>query len=52
MRIPLKGGDEFDALTKWRTVLKLRAGVRKAAKRSYARRLRQWLKAKIGGSAE
>lgn len=39
-RIPLKGGDEFDALTGWRKLMKFRRGKRKAAKRSYAKRLR------------
>ena len=44
MRIPLKGGDEQDAISGWRKVLKFRPGQRKAAKRSYIKRLRQWLK--------
>ena len=43
-RIPLKGGGEADALTGWRKVIRFRPGERKAAKRSYARRLRKWLK--------
>ena len=43
-RIPMKGGDEHDALTRWRRVISFRPGQRKAAKRSYAKRLRKWLK--------
>ena len=43
-RIPMKGGDEHDALTGWRRVISFRPGQRKAAKRSYAKRLRKWLK--------
>lgn len=43
-RIPLKGGDEHDALTRWRRLIKFRAGQRKKAKRSYIKRLRKWLK--------
>ena len=43
-RIPLKGGDEHDALTGWRKLIKFRPGERKKAKRSYIKRLRKWLK--------
>lgn len=43
-RIPLKGGAEHGALSGWRRVFKFRPGERKKAKRSYARRLRKWLK--------
>ena len=35
---------EADALTGWRKVIRFRPGERRAAKRSYARRLRKWLK--------
>lgn len=44
MRIPMKGGAEFDALTGWRRLLCWKPGQRKAAKKSYARRLRRLLK--------
>ena len=40
-RIKLSGWLEWDALTNWRKVLIWRPGKRKAAKRSYNRRLRQ-----------
>ena len=43
-RIPLKGGDEHDALTGWRRLIKFCRGERKKAKRSYMKRLRKWLK--------
>jgi hypothetical protein len=43
-RIPLKGGDEYDALTRWRKLLKFRPGQRKKAKQSYAKRMRKWFK--------
>jgi len=39
-RIPL-AGNEFDALTDWRRVDRMRLGVRKAAKRRYRKRHRQ-----------
>lgn len=39
--IPMKGGAEYDALTRWRRYLSWRPGQRKAAKRSYRRRCRQ-----------
>lgn len=42
-RIPLKGGDEFDALTGWRHMLKVfnRAGLAKKSKRTYNKRFRK-----------
>lgn len=40
-RIPLKGGDEFDALTSWRRFFHWKAGDRKAIKRGYNRRVRR-----------
>ena len=39
--IPLKGGDEYDALTRWRRLLRWRPGERKAVKRQYQRRERR-----------
>jgi len=42
MRIPLKGGDEYDALTRARRWYIWRAGDRARAKRAYARRVRRW----------
>lgn len=39
--LPLKGGDEYDALTKWKKFLKWRAGQRKAIKRAYNKRQRR-----------
>ena len=40
-RIPLKGGDEQDMLTRWRRYLACKAGRAKEAKRTYNRRLRR-----------
>ena len=42
--IPMKGGFEYDALSGWRKVIRFRAGQRKAAKQSYAKRVRQFFK--------
>lgn len=39
--IPLSGGDEYDALTRWRRIMSWRAGDRKAIKRRYNRRVRR-----------
>jgi hypothetical protein len=41
IRIPMKGGEEQDMLTRWRRLLVVRAGRAKAAKRTYNRRLRR-----------
>lgn len=35
------GGDAPDALTGWRCLIKFRAGIRKAAKTAYNRRVRR-----------
>ncbi len=43
MKIPLKGGLEHDALSRWHKVIRFRPGERRAAKKSYAKRLRKWL---------
>ena len=40
-RVPLKGGQEHDMLTRWRRFVKHTAGKTKAAKRSYNKRLRK-----------
>jgi hypothetical protein len=45
--IPMKGGDEYDALTGWRKVCKWKAGDRKAIKRGYRRRCRRVAKESI-----
>jgi hypothetical protein len=47
IRIPLKGGEEQDMLTRWRRLLVIRAGRSKAAKRSYNRRLRRTAREEI-----
>ena len=44
IRIPLISGSEYDALTGWRRLISFRPGERKAIKRKYNKRLRQWLK--------
>jgi hypothetical protein len=41
MPIPFVSGDEHDALTGWRKVLKFRPGERKEIKRRYQRRVRR-----------
>lgn len=45
-KIPLKGGDEQDAFTGWRRLLRWRPGERKKIKQGYNKRLRKALKAK------
>jgi hypothetical protein len=45
--IPLRGGDEYDALTGWRKWLKWRPGERAAIKRGYRRRERKAIKAEV-----
>lgn len=46
-RIPLKGGDEYDALTKARRYYRWKSGQVKRIKRRYNKRLRAWYKRKI-----
>lgn len=41
--VPLKTGDENDALTGWRKLLRFRPGERKAAKNAFNRRVRRRL---------
>jgi hypothetical protein len=41
--VPMRTGDEFDALTRWRKVLPWRAGARAKIKRLYRRRERRVL---------
>lgn len=45
--IPMVGGDEHDALTRWRYFLRWKPGQRKAAKRSYSRRQRATAKQEL-----
>jgi hypothetical protein len=40
-KVPLKGGDEFDALTKARKFYSFKRGVLKKIKRGYNKRFRQ-----------
>ncbi len=47
-RIPLKTGDEYDALTGWKRYKGWRPGVRKGIKRGYNRRARRMAKMEIG----
>lgn len=42
-RIPLRGGDENDALTRWRYWLHFRPGQRKRIKRTYNKRQRKYM---------
>ena len=43
-RIPMKGGDEYDALTKGRRFLRWKAGQVKKIKRAYNKRFRKYNK--------
>jgi hypothetical protein len=43
-RMPMKTGDEMDALTKVKRFLKWRRGERKRIKKQYNKKERQWLK--------
>jgi hypothetical protein len=43
-KIPMRGGDEFDAFSRWRRLLRWRPGQRKKLKKGYAKRLRKWLR--------
>jgi hypothetical protein len=45
--IPMKGGDEYDALTRWKKYLHWSPGQRKAIKRGYRRRCRRLAKENI-----
>ena len=40
-RLPLKSGDEFDALTRWRRYLHWEPGERRRIKRAYRKRARR-----------
>lgn len=46
-RVPLKGGGEYDALTRWRRVMAYvqQAGVKKAIRKQYNKRFRKTVKA-------
>ena len=44
MKIPLKSGDEQDALTPWRKFHRFRSGQVKKIKRGYNKRLRRYFK--------
>lgn len=42
--IPLKGGDEQDALTGWRRFYHFKPGTRKEIKRKFNKRVRRFIK--------
>jgi hypothetical protein len=42
-RMPMKTGDEYDGLTKWKGLLKWRTGERKRIKKAYNKKERKWL---------
>lgn len=42
-RMPMKTGDEYDALTRWKKFLKWKAGQRKKIKRAFNKKERKWL---------
>lgn len=39
--VPMRNGDEYDALTKWKSVFEWRSGTRKWIKRGFNKRERQ-----------
>ena len=41
-RMPIKTGDEYDALTKFKKFLCFKPGERKAIKRAYNKKERKW----------
>ena len=43
-RMPMKTGDEWDALTKAKRFFRWRSGVRKRIKKQYNKKERQWMK--------
>lgn len=43
----MRGGDEHDALTRWKNVLGWGSGVRKRIKRSYNKRVRRFAKQEL-----
>jgi hypothetical protein len=47
MELPLKSGDEQDALTPWKKYLRWRPGVRKKIKRNYNKRIRRKAKKEV-----
>ncbi len=51
-RMPLRGGAKRAALTDRKRLFRWRPGMRKAAKKAYARRLRKWLRRDVGRDIE
>jgi len=51
-RIPLKGGAEYDAFSRWKNLLCYlqRAGAKKSIKRQYNKRLRRYFNEEIKNS--
>lgn len=45
--LPLKSGDEYDALTKWKKFCLWKAGDRAAIKRGYNKRVRREVKKQV-----
>ena len=41
--MPLKTGDEYDALTRWKKFLHWKPGERKRIKKAYNKKERKWL---------
>ncbi len=46
MKIPTKGGDEFEALSKYRKYVRWKRGELKKIKRAYSKRLRKYMRLK------
>jgi len=51
-RIPMKTGDEYDALARWKRYLHWRPGERKRIKRGYNRRARRLARADLEKRAQ
>ena len=51
-RMPMKTGDEYDALTRFKKFLKWRSGQRKTIKRAYNKKERKWLDKKMTDEAD
>jgi len=43
-RMPMRNGDEHDALTRWRRFIRWRKGELRRIKRTYRRAERRWLR--------
>jgi len=49
-QVPLSGGDEYDALTRWKNYLHWKPGERKRIKRKYNKRARYRIRLELNES--